>query len=224
MRARLAAALCLSVSFIVFPAFGQWHANGDDIYNTNSGFVGIGTPSPSTLLAMNSDTSPFFLINTNGTCGSCNPSFAYTLNYSAKAYVGIAGAPDGGVAGANTGDLFFRSQNQFMRFSGDGGATQAMKIFGNHVAIGPDSIVYQDVALGVVDSTDFIIYATNNDPGNYKYGVYATVMNGFGGAAIYGNATAPSKAGYFQGDVQVTGSISKASGTFKIDDPIDPEN
>jgi hypothetical protein len=33
-----------------------------------------------------------------------------------------------------------------------------------------------------------------------------------------------SFAGYFDGDVNITGSIAKSSGTFKIDHPLDPEN
>jgi hypothetical protein len=46
-------------------------------------------------------------------------------------------------------------------------------------------------------------------------------------AAIYGIAlTGPSPrwAGYFDGDVQVTGTLSKGAGTFKIDHPQDPAN
>ena len=31
-------------------------------------------------------------------------------------------------------------------------------------------------------------------------------------------------AGYFQGDVEVLGTLSKSSGSFKIDDPLDPAN
>jgi hypothetical protein len=30
--------------------------------------------------------------------------------------------------------------------------------------------------------------------------------------------------GYFSGNVQITGSISKGGGSFKIDHPLDPEN
>ncbi len=42
------------------------------------------------------------------------------------------------------------------------------------------------------------------------YGVYVASANGF--------------AGYFNGDVHVTGTLSKGGGTFKIDHPLDPEN
>ncbi|HEY0701462.1 MAG TPA: hypothetical protein VGD60_01725 [Candidatus Acidoferrales bacterium] len=42
------------------------------------------------------------------------------------------------------------------------------------------------------------------------------------GSAVVGNNTAGGKAGYFVGDVQVTGMLTKGGGSFKIDDPIAP--
>jgi hypothetical protein len=48
----------------------------------------------------------------------------------------------------------------------------------------------------------------------FRYGVY--------GAAS--GASTANFAGYFGGNVVVTGSLSKGSGTFKIDHPLDPEN
>lgn len=53
---------------------------------------------------------------------------------------------------------------------------------------------------------------------------------GEGGSSNYGvygwtpGTTTSDFAGYFQGKVSITGSISKGSGTFKIDHPLDPEN
>jgi len=42
---------------------------------------------------------------------------------------------------------------------------------------------------------------------------------------VYGETSSPSGyAGYFQGDVDIAGSISKGSGSFLIDHPLDPEN
>jgi hypothetical protein len=40
--------------------------------------------------------------------------------------------------------------------------------------------------------------------------------------AIYGNASAPSYAGYFVGNVHATGTFSAPTKNFKIDDPLDP--
>jgi len=58
----------------------------------------------------------------------------------------------------------------------------------------------------------------------FKYGVYG-VANGLGtNYAVYGTAWPTGYAGYFDGNVNVTGSLSKGSGSFKIDHPLDPEN
>jgi len=42
---------------------------------------------------------------------------------------------------------------------------------------------------------------------------------------VYGVTSSPSGyAGYFKGDVRVTGNLSKSGGSFKIDHPLDPAN
>lgn len=63
----------------------------------------------------------------------------------------------------------------------------------------------------------------NRGTGGAGVGVYGShAGNGYG---VYGTATgATGHAGYFQGRVNVTGALTKGSGTFKIDHPLDPEN
>ena len=59
--------------------------------------------------------------------------------------------------------------------------------------------------------------ASHGHAGNTAYGVYGTAVgSGIPGFNKY--------AGYFAGDVHVTGNLSKSSGSFKIDHPMDPEN
>ncbi len=68
--------------------------------------------------------------------------------------------------------------------------------------------------------------------GSAASGVYGeNVSGGFGvagrssgaGSAIYGdNVSANGWAGYFNGNVRVQGTLSKAAGAFEIDDPLDP--
>ena len=69
--------------------------------------------------------------------------------------------------------------------------------------------------------------------GRRVYGVYGVAGSGVQGNftyGIYGTTTGPGAkgsnrfAGYFDGDVHVTGNLSKTSGSFKIDHPLDPEN
>ena len=78
---------------------------------------------------------------------------------------------------------------------------------------------------------------SSNSPGVWAAGVwgisYGTNANSLGvaayqagsGIAVYGRvANSNGWAGYFVGNVGVTGTLSKAGGSFKIDHPLDPEN
>jgi hypothetical protein len=65
--------LTLAIAFIgVLESNGQWAANGTDIYNTNSGNVGIGTNTPATLLyvAKNMTEPNITVRNMGGTGGA----------------------------------------------------------------------------------------------------------------------------------------------------------
>lgn len=64
------------------------------------------------------------------------------------------------------------------------------------------------------------VYGTASDGGRGVYGL----ANGSGGAGVYGRGATGARAGFFEGNVNITGSLSKGSGTFKIDHPIDPAN
>jgi hypothetical protein len=59
------------------------------------------------------------------------------------------------------------------------------------------------------------VYGTNSSTGT---GVTGYSHNGYG---VYGFSDT-SYAGYFGGDVHVTGNLTKGSGSFKIDHPLDP--
>ncbi len=57
--------------------------------------------------------------------------------------------------------------------------------------------------------------------GNPGYGVYANGGAGRAWAGL-GSGDPGGPAGYFHGDVEITGSLSKGSGSFLIDHPLDP--
>jgi hypothetical protein len=59
-----------------------------------------------------------------------------------------------------------------------------------------------------------------------SYGIYAGAYDGANAYGIYAAASSATVnyAGYFSGDVNVTGTLSKGGGAFKIDHPLDPEN
>jgi hypothetical protein len=87
------------------------------------------------------------------------------------------------------------------------------------------------VATGAKANYGVLAYAAS---ATTNYGLYADVSDATSGTnyAIYAEAgsLATNKAGYFDGDVTITGDLavtgvlSKGSGTFKIDHPLDPEN
>ena len=57
--------------------------------------------------------------------------------------------------------------------------------------------------------------------GTGSHGTGGTAIMGFGGI---GSDDAAEHAGYFEGNVVVTGQVSTSGGTLKIDHPLDPEN
>lgn len=87
-----------------------------------------------------------------------------------------------------------------------------------------DSLNYGIYGYSANADNNYGVYATStgsvNKTGLVNYGIYAEAANG----------SVANHAGFFEGDVTVTGnlnvvgSISKGSGTFKIDHPTDPEN
>jgi hypothetical protein len=60
----------------------------------------------------------------------------------------------------------------------------------------------------------------------YSYGVYGYAVDGEESYGVYGlgSSALTNYAGYFSGDVEITGGCSKGYGSFKIDHPLDPEN
>jgi hypothetical protein len=86
--------------------------------------------------------------------------------------------------------------------------------------------------VGVWGESSFVgVYGTSTDGvgvrgnSNTETGVYGgTGGTGSNDAGVWGFGDAPAYAGRFDGNVQVTGNLSKGGGSFKIDDPLDPEN
>jgi|GEM_PF-593371 len=88
---------------------------------------------------------------------------------------------------------------------------------------------------GCLGRNDVGVYGENFTSGNSGYigsdnqGVYGAHSNGNNGylggsqAAVKGNQSS-GYAGYFVGDAYVTNHLSKGTGSFKIDHPLDPEN
>jgi hypothetical protein len=81
---------------------------------------------------------------------------------------------------------------------------------------------FSGTGVGVLgDSSDRGVIGTlgrSPCPGTYAVGGCAGSVIGYG---VYGKST--TYAGYFQGNVNVTGTLTKGAGAFRIDHPLDPE-
>jgi hypothetical protein len=93
------------------------------------------------------------------------------------------------------------------------------------VASGVSTYVYSD---GI---NRFGVHATAQaeDPAiatGISYGLYGSASDGATAYGIFATASSATTnwAGYFSGNVNVTGTLSKGGGAFRIDHPLDPEN
>jgi len=104
-----------------------------------------------------------------------------------------------------------------------------------------DRIGVSGSALSTADSKPVNMYGlhgiASNPPASFliprdAYGVYGEALRGgdsFSSAyGVYGKIGGPpfgvGFAGYFEGDVHVSGTLTKSNGAFMIDHPVDPEN
>lgn len=76
---------------------------------------------------------------------------------------------------------------------------------------------------GVYGESPFIgVWGEGTRTSGNTWGVYGRTYSSGGFGGLFANPN--GVAGRFLGNVQVTGSLSKGSGSFKIDHPLDPEN
>lgn len=101
--------------------------------------------------------------------------------------------------------------------------------------------IYGQISSTAPGVTSAGVRGESNGTGSAGYGVYGSHAGGGGGVygfapsgigvfgqsisgnGIYGTS-ATGAAGFFQGNVTVTGTLTKTAGAFKIDHPLDPEN
>ena len=95
-----------------------------------------------------------------------------------------------------------------------------------------DLIVKGNVGIGVTNPSSKLVVFGSTDPlvtsdvvdafgFNNNVGIHGRTGTAFG---ILGSVSDSGYAGYFMGRVNVTGTLSKGAGSFKIDHPLDPAN
>jgi hypothetical protein len=102
-------------------------------------------------------------------------------------------------------------------------------VYGKVNVTGADANAHYYGVSGIVEGiygTNYGVLGNVSQGDGINYGVYGSVNADGENIGVYGKATngVTNYAGYFEGDVEITGTLSKSAGSFKIDHPLDPEN
>ncbi len=189
----------------------------------STGASGFGTTTPTGRLYVTQPAVPVPAIDTFAAI----TGYSYTAQGCLKA--GVYGSYNGsnyGTGVQGTGYNGVNNQDAKVIF---GVGNQDLGMYGSANTAG---IMGASVGgIGVVGYNKNSSFAATTGVGN-TYGVYGNAQT-VGGATVpnvryglYGFASGATTnyAGYFSGNIQVTGTIAKGGGTFKIDHPLDPEN
>jgi hypothetical protein len=163
-------------------------------------------------------TALFNIINTN-------PAHSAASGNGAQ---GLAGAQGGtgvsGYGGSSNGNAAYSSYGGDGVYASGGTALGINDIGGNGISAYGGNASGADAGGAGVKAT-----GGNGPVGGDGIMTFGGTGSQFvGGDGIYaqagGGADSGSLAGYFQGNVEVNGNLSKSGGSFKIDHPLDPAN
>lgn len=208
--------------------YGSHNGFGYGVYGTTPGGVGVhGNSDNGFGLWGQSDTNTGAYANTNS-----GPQALEARNSDADTDAFLA-TEDYGVFAQN-----ISTPNSGTGIRGEGGYIGVQGVAEVNTQSGALFGVWGQAGLRDVNADDvFGVYGyaqgTENIGSKRVYGVYGVAHSGNSGNftyGVYGNTFGPGSngnnkfAGYFEGDVHVNGTLSKAAGSFKIDHPLDPEN
>jgi hypothetical protein len=204
---------------------GAWSESGGDVYRA-TGNVGIGTSSPGWRLDVRSHERYGAYIESDFIDAPGNTHALHAV------YTGMAAVPDGvGVYGQSEpgdgygiGGVF---DGGYIGVEGrvtPNGPDDYLGVFGvvdSAIMLGSRFGVYGEARKGASSYGvyGFAVYSTNN------YGVRGYAYGGTNAYGIYGAATGGASetwAGWFDGEVNVTGTVHRAGGGTRIDHPLDP--
>jgi hypothetical protein len=191
--------------------FTGTNTGGNSILFENAGKIGIGTTAPAARIDINNTTDSMGLRIVSSYTGSTNfgllrveNNLTGTSNGAGAIFVSSPATQNAALGlgllsvGGNVG---IRSRGIANVTTGD--------VFGEYA-----EAYSQGTAIGIYGTADNY---TGTVAGT-KVAIYGDIPTGTG----FGGTT--NFAGYFNGNVQVLGTLAKSSGTFKIDHPLDPEN
>ncbi len=182
-------------------------ATNGDILTTVDGKVGIGVSSPEATLDIRSSGID---VGAQIQIGNSDRSHFLTL------FPGRENDPEPFIAWKDSDPL------RFVTFSDAtySGYNEIMKI----------EATTGNVALGSVTSSGYKLKVTSstgagiNGIGNFGHGIVGvSYLSGWSGIVGRGGVSG-ALAGWFIGDVNIDGTLSKGAGSFKIDHPLDPTN
>lgn len=203
-----------------------WEAGiGSKMFIEDGGNVGIGTTTPSGQLHVASSdlySGYFTSDHLNSKTHVIHSEYTGSGNYGAIAVYGESTPADGiGIGGYFVGgrqgvcaEMYPTGSKSYLGVNGivNGGSGSNTGVQGYSVGSG---FKYGIKGYAVGSGYNYGLYGQASGDGNTKnFGVYGQA---------YGSG-ATNYAGYFQGNVHITGTLSKGSGSFKIDHPLDPEN
>ena len=180
------------------------------------GANGLSVASNGSSITLTPPASAAFTLPYTGTTAATNGALVVT-NSSGAAFVGHTTAPGSaspGIVGVN--DNYGNAGFLGAGLSGVAGTSSASNAFG---VVGANS----SSGVGVVGSSTSGagVFGTSSS-GSTASGVYGACT---GCVGVYGtNGGAGGYAALFGGNVGVVGTLTKSAGSFKIDDPLDPEN
>ena len=206
---------------------------------SNAGFGVYGAASASVGSTVGVYGSSFSSNGTGvlGAVGGPGPTTGVVGYTSSSSGTGVVGQAEG-TAGFGTGVTGMSS-------SSAGRGVQGLAFASSGVATGVHGEANSTAGIGVfgragsqTGATSGVLGRSNSSSGIGVYGyaphgaVAATAQGvvgevettSFNARAVAGYAPNAAYAGYFSGRVHVNGSLSKASGSFKIDHPLDPES
>jgi hypothetical protein len=167
-----------------------------------------------------------------GTSSNGNGVYAYSSNSngvhggSAGSSSGVYGHSNGGFGVSGNGNGGGVNGYSYTRWGVYGESVDSVGVYGySHTS---DNFGFLGGrSHGVYGKgSEYGVYGYNSSSLNFGYlgsssfGAYGQSYSGYG---VRGKSTT-GYAGYFMGDVHITGALSKGSGTFLIDHPLDPEN